>query len=96
VTDPGPEAGRIRREMRLRPGRAPVTRLSRKVLIGLGIAGAGAVSAALFFALAPQRSMIGSELHNVGSAPAPDVKRRAMGTPDRRPKRTLFGLGLSR
>jgi hypothetical protein len=24
------------------------------------------------------------------------VKRRAMGTPDRRPKRTLFGLGLSR
>jgi len=90
VTDPGPEAGRIRREMRLRPGRAPVTRLSRKVLIGLGIAGAGAVSAALFFALAPQRSMIGSELHNVGSAPAPEglasLPRDYTGLPHQVPK----------
>ena len=70
MTDPGD--GRIETEMRLRPSRAPVTRLSRKVLLGLGIIAAGAVSAALFFALEPHRATTGSELYNLGNAPAPE------------------------
>lgn len=72
MTDPEGSNGRIDSGMRLRPSRAPVTRLSRKVLVGLGIVAAGAVSAALFFALAPHRGTTGSELYNLGSAPAPE------------------------
>ena len=72
MTDPGGESGRIETEMRLRPSRAPVTRLSRKVLVGLGIIAAGAITVALFFALEPQRGTNGSELYNLGSAPAPE------------------------
>ena len=45
--------------MRLRPRRAPVTRLSRKVLIGLGVVAAAGIGAALFFALQPQRQTTG-------------------------------------
>jgi type IV secretion system protein TrbI len=90
VSDPGPEIGRVGREMRLRPGRAPVTRLSRKVLVGLGIIGAGAVSAALFFALEPQRNSTGSELYNIGNAPAPEglasLPRDYTGLPHQVPK----------
>jgi type IV secretion system protein TrbI len=90
VTDPGPETGRSGREMRLRPGLAPVTRLSRKVLVGLGIIGAGAVSAALFFALEPQRYTTGSELYHVGNAPAPEglasLPRDYTGLPRQVPK----------
>lgn len=72
MTDPGPETGGLEREMPLRPRRTPVTRLSRKVLVGLGIVGPGAVSAALFSALEPQRGTAGSELYNLGSAPGPE------------------------
>jgi type IV secretion system protein VirB10 len=76
--------------MRLRPSRAPVTRLSRKVLVGLGIVGAACVSAALFFALAPHRATTGSELYNLGSAPAPEglasLPRDYTGLPRQVPK----------
>ena len=41
--------GRPAVEMRLRPSRAPVTRLSRKVLLGLGTVAAVGIGGALFF-----------------------------------------------
>jgi len=72
VTDPGGGGGHIEAEMRLRPSRAPVTRLSRKVLVGLGIVAAAGVAAALFFALEPHRGTTGSELYNLGGASAPE------------------------
>jgi type IV secretory pathway VirB10-like protein len=90
VTDPGGEPRPGEREMRLRPSRAPVTRLSRKVLIGLGIIGAACVSAALFFALEPHRGTTGSELYNLGNAPAPEglasLPRDYTGLPRQVPK----------
>jgi hypothetical protein len=46
-------------EMRLRANRAPVMRLSRKVLLGLGAAAAIGVGGALFFALKPQHQTTG-------------------------------------
>ena len=49
--------------MRLRPSRPPVTRLSRKVLLGLGTAAAIGIGGALFVALQPQRQTTGSELY---------------------------------
>lgn len=72
MTDPGGGGGHIEAEMRLRPSRAPVTRLSRKVLVGLGIVAAAGVAAALFFALEPHRGTTGSELYNLGGASAPE------------------------
>ena len=48
-----------RLQMRLRSGRAPVTRLSRKMIIALGLMVALAIAAALFFAL--QRIVGGRE-----------------------------------
>ena len=71
----GPEGGgtgRVEAEMRLRPSRPPVTRLSRKVLLGLGIVAAGGVAAALLFALEPHRATTGSELYNLDNAPGPE------------------------
>jgi hypothetical protein len=47
--------GRPAQEMRLRPSRAPVTRLSRKVLLGLGTVAAVGIGAALVVTLRPQR-----------------------------------------
>ena len=72
MTDPGGGGGHIEAEMRLRPSRAPVTRLSRKVLVGLGIVAAAGVAAALFFALEPHRGTTGSELYNLGGASTPE------------------------
>jgi type IV secretion system protein TrbI len=71
VSDPevGPP---IQPDLRLRPGRPTVTRLSRKVLLGLGIVAAAGVSAALFFALEPRRPTTGSELYNTGNQTTPD------------------------
>ncbi|GAB1715434.1 MAG: conjugal transfer protein TrbI [Nitrobacter sp.] len=52
MTDaPTPSPGDIRAELRLRPEQPRVTRLSRKVLIGLGGVSAIAIMAALFWAL---------------------------------------------
>jgi type IV secretion system protein TrbI len=71
VTDPG-DGGHVRAEMRLRPSRPPVTRLSRKVLLGLGIVAAAAIAAALFVALEPHRQTTGSELYNTSSRSTPE------------------------
>jgi type IV secretion system protein TrbI len=72
----GPSAlessARIEHEMRLRPGRPPVTRLSRKVLIALGLVAAVSIAAALFFALEPHRNTPGSELYNTNNRSTPD------------------------
>jgi type IV secretion system protein TrbI len=71
VTDPG-DGGHVRAEMRLRPSRPPVTRLSRKVLLGLGIVAAAGIAAALFVALEPHRQTTGSELYNTSSRSTPE------------------------
>lgn len=59
-------------EMRLRSSRQPVTRLSRKVLLGLGTAAAIGVGGALLFALKPQHQSTGSELYNTNNRNTPD------------------------
>ncbi len=75
MTDGGNDAlseNRPALEMRLRPSRAPVTRLSRKVLLGLGTVAAVGVGGALFFALRPQHQTGGSELYNTSNRTTPD------------------------
>ena len=59
-------------EMRLRSSRAPVTRLSRKVLLGLGAVAAVGIGGALFLALQPQHQTAGSELYNTSNRTTPD------------------------
>jgi type IV secretion system protein VirB10 len=58
--------------MRLRSSRPSVTRLSRKVLIGVGAAATIGISSALFFALKPQHQSTGSELYNTNNRNTPD------------------------
>jgi len=58
--------------MRLRPSRAPVTRLSRKVLLGLGTVAAVGIGGALVVALRPQHQTSGSELYNTSNRTTPD------------------------
>ncbi len=75
MTEGGNDAGEDRRpvqEMRLRPSRAPVTRLSRKVLLGLGTVAAVGIGGALFVALRPQHQAGGSELYNTSNRTTPD------------------------
>ncbi len=75
MSEGGNDAGEDRRpvqEMRLRPSRAPVTRLSRKVLLGLGTVAAVGIGAALFVALRPQHQTSGSELYNTSDRTTPD------------------------
>ncbi len=67
-----PNGDRPPQEMRLRSGRAPVTRLSRKVLIGLGATAALGIGGALFLALRPQHQTTGSELYNTSNRMTPD------------------------
>ena len=67
-----PDGDRPPQEMRLRSGRAPVTRLSRKVLLGLGTAAAIGIGGALFLALRPQHQTTGSELYNTSNRMTPD------------------------
>lgn len=61
-------------ELRLRPERPPVTRLSRRVLTGLAALAALSVSGALIWALHQgQRKSTGtSELYNTANKPTPD------------------------
>jgi len=69
----GPVKGeRTPQEMRLRSNRAPVTRLSRKVLMGLGAVAAAGIGGALFFALQPRHQTAGSELYNTDNRSTPD------------------------
>jgi hypothetical protein len=99
VSDPGGGAGRLETEMRLRPSRLPVMRLSRKALLGLGIVAATGIAAALLFALEPHRATTGSELYNLSNAPPPEglasLPRDYTGLPRTVPKRSaarnLFG-----
>ena len=67
-----PDGDRPPREMRLRSSRAPVTRLSRKVLLGLGTVAAIGIGGALFLALRPQHQTTGSELYNTSNRMTPD------------------------
>jgi len=72
-TEPvAPGTERPIQEMRLRPNRAPVTRLSRKVLLGLGLVAASGIGAALFLALKPQPRSAPSELYNTTNRTTPD------------------------
>ena len=68
----GPAGDARRLEMRLRPSRAPVMRLSRKILIALGLIAAVAIAAALFFALQPRQHIAGSELYSTDNRSTPD------------------------
>ena len=67
-----PDGDRPPHEMRLRSSRAPVTRLSRKVLLGLGTVAAIGIGGALFLALRPQHQTTGSELYNTSNRMTPD------------------------
>jgi type IV secretion system protein TrbI len=64
-----PEA---RLQMRLRPGRAPVTRLSRKVIVVLALILAVAIAAALFLALRPGLKFDRTELYGTDNRTTPD------------------------
>jgi type IV secretory pathway VirB10-like protein len=64
-----PEA---RLQMRLRPGRAPVTRLSRKVIVVLALILAVAIAAALFLALRPGLKIDRTELYGTDNRTTPD------------------------
>ena len=70
--EPAGPGDRPPQEMRLRPSRAPVTRLSRKVLLGLGTVAAVGIGGALFLALRPQHQTAGSELYNTSNTATPD------------------------
>ena len=72
MSDAPPEDVRPPQEMRLRSRRAPVTRLSRKVLLGLGTIAALGIGAALFLALRPQPPTAGTELYNTANRTTPD------------------------
>ena len=65
-------AGRPLEDMQLRPARAPVTMVSRKVLMGLGLVAAVGVGAALFLTLRPQPHAAHAELYNTNNRTTPD------------------------
>jgi type IV secretory pathway VirB10-like protein len=58
--------------MRLHAPRPPVTRLSRKVLVGLGLVASTAILAALGFALWPHRSTLPTQTVNTSSNNTPE------------------------
>jgi type IV secretion system protein TrbI len=71
-TPPPVRGERPPQEMRLRSRRSPVTRLSRRVLMGLGAVAALGIGSALFLALQPQRKPTGSELYSTDNKNTPD------------------------
>ena len=77
MTEQGPQPEHDRElaaELRLRPERPPVTRLSRRILIGLGALGALAISGALIWGLyqGQRKATAGTELYNTVNKPMPD------------------------
>jgi type IV secretion system protein TrbI len=69
----GPSGGdRPPQEMRLRSSRAPVTRLSRKVILALAVAASLGIGGALFLALRSEHQTSGSELYNTSNRMTPD------------------------
>nr|WP_244985110.1 TrbI/VirB10 family protein [Acetobacter persici] len=58
--------------MQLRITRPPVTRLSRKVILGLSVVAAAGVGGALYLALKPAPPKSNAELYNTGSRTTPD------------------------
>ena len=89
-TEPNRPSPAPLREMRLHPERPPVTRLSRKVLLGLGTGAAIGISGAAFFALIPHTQKKPTELVNTTSRTAPDglatLPRDYTGLPRNAPK----------
>jgi len=67
---PGRDEARF--QMRLRPGRTPVTRLSRRVIVVLAFILALAIAAALFVALRPMRQSERTELFGIDNRTTPD------------------------
>jgi type IV secretion system protein VirB10 len=60
-------------ELRLRPERPPVTRLSRRVLVALSAVAIVLILAALAWGLAPRsKNPMGQELYNLDNKPEPD------------------------
>ncbi|KXV59851.1 conjugal transfer protein TraI [Acetobacter senegalensis] len=59
-------------EMRLRITRPPVTRLSRKVILGLSVVAVAGIGGALYLALKPTPPKSNAELYNTGSRTTPD------------------------
>ena len=70
--DARPLTGEPVAPMRLRPEPPRVTRLSRKVLIGLGAAGSLAISGALYYALQTRNGSQGQELYSTDNRTTPD------------------------
>jgi type IV secretion system protein VirB10 len=68
----GPGRDEARLQMRLRPSRAPVTRLSRKVIVVLALILAVAIAAALFLALRPGLKIDRTELYGTDNRTTPD------------------------
>jgi type IV secretion system protein VirB10 len=66
--------GHLAADLRLRPERPPVTRVSRKVLIALTVVAAAMVSGALIWALYQEQKKAASlsELYNTENKPTPD------------------------
>jgi type IV secretory pathway VirB10-like protein len=72
---PQPEHDReLAAELRLRPERPPVTRLSRRILIGLGACASLAISGALIWGLyqGQRKTTAGTELYNTDNKSTPD------------------------
>jgi type IV secretion system protein TrbI len=59
-------------EMRLRSRRTPVTRLSRKVVLGLSAAAAAGIGGTLFLALRAQHQSSATEFYNTSNRMTPD------------------------
>jgi type IV secretion system protein TrbI len=96
---PQPEHDReLAAELRLRPERPPVTRLSRRILIGLGTFAALAISGALIWGLyqGQRKTTAGTELYNTDNKPTPDglttLPRDYTGLPRNSPPPTGSGV----
>jgi type IV secretory pathway VirB10-like protein len=96
---PQPEHNReLAAELRLRPERPPVTRLSRRILIGLGAFAAVVISGALIWGLyqGQRKTTAGNELYNTDNKPTPDglatLPRDYTGLPRNSPPPTGSGV----